>query len=326
MVVAVAGLVTASAPTDIEANAALQLKMVMNGIQFIKNVAFQDKLWLPILKEKVKMEYSKSRRHLDHYEGPVTSLATPVTVDPFKEVMNMMLRKSEVGTEVTFVVDAVKRSLVCSILKRVSMQGFLLHHLINRDNKADVLPFVIRWLEHMLRVSVNKLAAIDHSLPAVTKMLRHVRDALLANNPNYGSLLLESISETMFNELTTYCAVDDGRAGRYKTLVAEFKKSITHEQLKQLDEQLIKEKMKGISEIHSIADILKYHGSLNIAEDVEPSDFEKLNTDELKKIMTVNRIKMNLVLLSLPMKALSDVQWANIFDLNAIIVKDDDDE
>lgn len=303
----------ASDSVSLPSNRNHDVKLYTDNVDFINNVTIKDSRWLPILKEKVNM-VSLPRKHLNHFSND-SSPDTPaemIVVNPFKEILDLKLAKSFVGTEISFIMEAIKRSMVCSTMKHVSLQGFLLHYLIQLDNSSEELPYIVRWLEHMIQVSIDKLAAVNQKLPIMAKINLHVR-SLLEKDVALTSDELIKISQEMFRESKTVCATPEGQ-GHYRNLIKEFNKSMSFEDLKNLEMLMADENIKGLSELHNIKEIYNYHGSLDIKEDVDPEEFKTLKKDELKKILTINRIRMNYLFLNLPVKSLAELQWRNIFN------------
>lgn len=283
-----------------------------DNVQFIRNIMIQDRLWLPILKEKIIMPLT--RRHLDHFiEEPPTNTGTEITtIEPFNEMVQLFKSETMIGTEVNFVVEVIHRAMTCSIMKYVSLQGFLLHHLILVDEKSNILSYMVNWLEHMTRISIDKLLAVNQQLPVMARMHLHIKN-LSKKGVDLTTNELNEISQDMLREISKVCAKpkDDGH---YKTLIKELKKSMTHGEIKNLELLMIDENLKGLSEFNDIIEIQKYHGLLTIDENIDPTEFSSLNKEELKKLLTVNRIKMKYLYSNLPINLLAVSQWKNIFN------------
>lgn len=299
------------------------IKLYTESIQFLNNMMSQDRLWQPILEEKIKM-IDLPRNHLDHFNAAVVTNETPkyVIVDTFKEVTDLMMTQSKVGKDVAFVMQAVKNSLSCLIMKHISLQGFLLHHLILKANHPEVISHMVGWLDHMLLISIDKLVAMDQRLPTVMNMHSHVQQLAAAPNNISTENDIQQLSQNMYNQLGEICEVSE-TMGHYETLILKLKKSMSIEELDSANSLLTEDNTKNIYEVKNITSIKEYHGSLNIAENINPEQFDTLNENELKKILIVNKIKMNSTFSNLPVNALSVSQWNNIFHLNKMpIMKD----
>lgn len=294
------------------------------NVQLLRNMMTQDGLWLPILKENVKMN-SLPRRQMDHFiEEPPTNTGTEMTViKPLTEIVELFETQTMIGTEVNFVMEVIRRAMICSTTKYVSMQGLLLHQLILVDEKSDSLPYMVNWLEHMTRISIDKLLAVNQKFPLMAEMYSHIRN-LSKKDVDLTTNQLNKISQDMLREKSKVCEKTEGD-GPYKTLIKELKKSMTYGELKNLELLMIDENMKGLSEFNDIIEIQKYHGSLTIDENIDPTEFSSLTKEELKKILTVNRIKMNHLYLNLPIKSLAVSQLKNIFNFHEALVYSEED-
>lgn len=292
------------------------INLYTDNIKFLENMMTQDSLWRPILEEKIKM-IDLPRNHLDHFNVIAMTNETPrrITVDTFKEVIDLMMTNSKTGKHVAFVMKAVKNSLVCSILKHISLQGFLLHHLMLKVNHPDVIFHVIRWLDHMIIVSIDKLVAVNHRLPSLENMHSYVQNLIAKPNNYLEKNVIQKLSQDIYNELGDVCEILE-TTGNYETLILKLKESMTIEELDTVNSLLTNDNKNNIYELNKIASIKEYHGSLNIDDNIDPNGFETLNEDELKKILIINRIKMNSIFSKLPINALSELQWTNISHLN----------
>lgn len=298
-------------------------------LRFLENTMLKDKFWRPVLKEKVKMR-PKPDVHLEQLDNaPEEERAAPaVTVIPMLEIATLMIERKFIGTEVAYAYEATRNAMACSLLKHNSMQGFLVHHLIAREPTSLVLPHVLKWLEQMLRISMDKLAAIDLRVQVIGHMHNEVMGMmdedgnLDLNDDDLTNNNLHALSTGMYNELAKGCALDTNMPGYYRSLVTDLKRSMTADELKSLEKLIAEEELKGVPSLSNIYEINEYHGSLRIPEDIEPEGFETLNDIEIKKILSINRLKMNFVYLNLPVQSLAGSQWSRLFNLKKYITDD----
>lgn len=295
-----------------------------DDVEFISNMMIQDWLWWPILRERVNMDPAQhaARRHRDHFAAEAADrTAAAAAVSPFEETVALVASGTFPGTEVQFVMEAVRRAMVCSVSKHVSMQGFLVHRLVTLGTESASAPYVLGWLEQMVRTSVDKLLAVDQRLPALAEMHEHVARMRPAGGAAVDATAagrLYDISGDVLSEARRACETPPEGHGPYRSLVTELKKSMTIDELQRLELLMMDEHMQGVSDLNDIVEIQKYHGAITLEEDVEPAGLAVLGAEELKKILTVNRIRMSNVFLNLPIRSLATSQLKNVFDFHKI--------
>lgn len=140
-------------------------------------------------------------------------------------------------------------------------------------------------------------------------------DADLKGNKLYG------FSERMFNELGNTCATPEG-SSHYKSVITELKKSMLPEELLAAESLLVDENLKGLSDLYNIKEIGKYYGTLQIEDDAKPNEFNFIDKEELKKMLTVIHIKFHQLLSNLHIKTMAESQWNNILTFtNALFME-----
>lgn len=292
------------------------IKSYTDSIEFLTNMMAQDSRWQPILEEKIKMTDLPQNR-LDHFNVDAVTNETPgrITVDPFKEVVDLMMTNSKAGRHVEFVMEVVKNSVTCSILKHISLQGFLLHRLMSKVNHSEIISHVVGSLDHMILISIDKLVAVDQRLPLLADMHSYARKLIAAPNDNPMRNGIRQLSRDVYDRMGDVCHVPE-TTGNYEALILKLKKSMTIEESDTVNSLLTNDNIDNVYDLNKIASIKECHGVLNIDEKIDPEGFETLNEDELKKMLIINRIKMNSIFSNLPLNALSESQLANILHLN----------
>lgn len=291
------------------------------GVAMIEDIMLNDVHWFPIMKHPVNVPYMPAR-HTDHFAADVPpagdDAVTTVTVNAFGRAVDLMSQKTMVHTEVSLVVAAVKGALLCSALRHVSLQAFLLEHIIVREEERRVSVAIAGWVEFMAQLAIDKLTALDVSAPVVNRLqfrlhrlLRMPADQTLAVDA------LAAINAELYGEAAGVCHVPDGQ-GLYRPLIADLDKSVTLEKMRDLAERNVGENTDKLTDVHQMADIDRYYGTLQIPADIRPEGFADLSLEELKKVFVVNRVAMNHTYLNLRVKALAPSQWANIFDLDRV--------
>ncbi|XP_025414280.1 uncharacterized protein LOC112686281 [Sipha flava] len=285
------------------------------NLEFLKNVARHDALWAPVLREKVKVTGTLTE-HVNRYT--TTEKLNPVVeaVDPFLELVKVMKSNALVGTKVLFTVVAIRNALACTVLKHLSIQALALHRLILANHHVVAVPHVTRWLEHMVRLVLNKLAALGYRLPIVAQAHHHITMLLLPNaDPKNNDLY--KMATDMYAEIENRCAAPT--EGHYWTVVQELKHERTVDELYYLQAQLKDKNIAGLEDLDRIDQIVKYNGELELKdEDIRKDWLEKMGPTDLRKLATINRIQMNYLILNLPINALVETQWSNLFKLKAL--------
>lgn len=289
---------------------------------FLEKVAENDALWEPVLREKVIMKRTSRTlspvQHVDRYTTRAKPEANVTThVDPFHELLELFHMNVMVGTHVAFVAVAVRNALVCTVLKHVSMQALVLHWLIAADPAAVAVASVIRWLEHMVRQAADKLVAFGQRVPAVARTHEHVLKLMLPHADITGNAL-HTLAEEMYADMEKCCVAPANGHSHYNTVVRELKRKRTLEDLNYLHGQLVDENVKGLEDLDSIEQIVKYSGELMLEDNIMPEGFANLGPEELRKVAIINRIQMNYLMLNLPIKAMAEPQWSNLFKLKTL--------
>lgn len=284
-------------------------------LKFIEDMMIDDLLWEQITQKRVKMP--PPVKPVDHFAAenpqPKPETAPHLVVNPFNEAVKLMSTNGKCGTDVAFVAESVRRAVACSVTQHVSMQAFLLHRLYAAEPASKALPYVTGWLKQMTQLAVDKLTAVDWSIPAVGVLDRHVRELLRNADANNR---LNEIGENVLLEADAVCARDDGR-GVYAELIVNLKASMTDEQIATLEYMMANDDdVRGLPELNEVKLMQRDHGLLTVDDNVDPSGLGRLSTDELKKMLTVNRVKMNYLYKNLPLTALAPTQWKNLLALN----------
>lgn len=316
-------------------------------LKFIEDMMIDDLLWEQIIQKRVKIPPPVVP--VNHFAEeqpprPDSGAAPALVVSPFDEVVKLMSANSKCGTDVAFVAESVRRAVACSVSQHVSMQAFLLHHLYAAEPKSKALPYVTGWLKQMTQLAVDKLTAVDWSMPAVGLLHRHALELLRnadANHEHDESVLPEAyanvrldklleivlpeadaherlaeLGESVLLEADAVCARADGR-GVYAELIANLKSSATDEQLGKLEYMMANnDDVQGLPELNELKLMQRDHGSLTVDDNVDPAGLGRLSADELKKMLTVNRVMMNYLYKNLPVAALATSQWEDLLALN----------
>lgn len=285
-------------------------------LKFIENMLINDSLWEQIIQIRVKVPPPVTI--VDHFAAstppqPKPGEAPTVVVSPFAEAVKLMTTHTKCGTDVAFVTESVRRAVACSVAQHVSMQAFLLHRLYVAEPTSKALPYVTGWLKQMTQLAVDKLTAVDWSMPAVGQLYRHAQELLRNADANNR---LNELGESVLLEADAVCARDKGR-GVYAELIVNLKSSMTKEQLGALEYMMANDDdVKGLSELNDMKLMHRDHGLLTVDDNVDPAGLGSLSTGELKKIMTVNRARMNYLYKNLSVAGLATSQWENLLVLN----------
>lgn len=284
-------------------------------LAFIENMMINDPLWEQVIQKRVKVP--PPVKIVNHFAveqpRPDPGTAPALVVNPLNEVIKLMLANVKRGTEVAFVMESIRRAVACSITQHVSMQAFLLHWLYEAEPTSKALPYVTEWLKQMTQLAVDKLTAVDWSMPAVALLYRHTIELL--QDPSANNRLNE-IGKSVLLEADAVCAQNDG-SGVFAELIVNLKTYMTEIQLGEVEYMMANDDdIKGLPELNKVKLMIRDHGSLTIDNNVDAAGLGRLSTDELKKMMTVNRVKMNYVYKNLPVAALAVSQWNNLLALN----------
>lgn len=292
-----------------------------SALNLFKTMMIKDRIWWPVLREKVYLTKAWPG-NLEHFVSQAPEKPESAVVDTFKMVVETMQSRSRVGTQVQTTMHAVRSSVTCAVLKRLSMQGYLLDQFVtktNDDEDGQLTVSVLRWLDGTLRLSADKLAAVDERMEHVGTMYEHVRELL---DPVQGRQAtrfqgneLKAISDSMYAQVTTTCA-SDATIGPYASLVRDFHKTPKAHELQSLDDLLADDQLSHVNDLSALPEIRDFGGTpLSIAETVKPDDFVAIEVQEIEKLLAINRIKTKFLLMNLPIKALALPQWNNVFGL-----------
>lgn len=309
------GISVAAAPS-VTRNAGPEFEYNRNLV-FLKHVARHDALWAPVLREKVNV-YNVPSKHVDRYATREKPSPVDKDVDPFQKLVVLMKSNASVGTTVSYVAAAVHQALACTVLKRLSVQAVALHRLIVVEPEAIAVPNAVRWLEQMTRLAADKLAALGYRLPVVARAHHHVTTLLLPH-ADFNKNGLYQLAEDMYVEIEEKCASPDNGQGHYWTVVQELKRGQTMIDMNYLQDQLADDNYVGLEDLEVIKEISTNNGNLELTDnDIENDWLENMTPENLRKLANINWIQMYYLMLSLPIRALAEKQWSNIFTLSKL--------
>ncbi|XP_025203884.1 uncharacterized protein LOC112600795 [Melanaphis sacchari] len=291
-----------------------------DNINFLKTVMEVDYLWWPILNETVRVKRPKIE-YFDPYanEAPNGDLED-MEVLPLKNITTLLASNVFVGTDVQLTMDVLKTATACSVLKHISFQGIVFHHLLKKH--SSTIPYeermlFLRWLLDMVHVAVDKLAALDYSLLLITSMHKRLAEIHLSFLNNKTDLDTESLHEIgldMFTEINNKCVVPEGEEGHYSSLIADLNRIKRIEDLK-AHRSLITETMRDSTDIIDIDIMNKIKGEIIINKNIDANGIDTLNESVLKRAYGANYVQMNFLFLNLPIYTLAESQWNTLFKL-----------
>lgn len=330
--VAVASLAFAAVADDPYPDGALKYLADVNDairthadhVKFLKSVMQMDYLWSPVLNEKVSFMWPA--KNIDHYADNAPQEKVKTMALPLDTISALMADSTFAGTDVQRSMTVFRTALACSVLKHVSLETVMIHQLFTKFSvltKLDEKKQMVGWLNHMIQLSIDKLAAVDQPVVSITRLRLLVAELLLTlNNPDAPLNIddLHDIGFDMYKTLDEMCVVPDDE-GHYGELLRDLNRTRTVEDLK-THRTLFTDSMRGASEVKDVEIMQQYSGLIEIDLKINLDDVKELNVDVLKRATAANYIQMVFWFMNFPIQTLAESQWVTLSKLRQPNVND----
>lgn len=293
-----------------------------DSINFIKAMMLADQLWWTVLNSTVRFEDTPNNvEPVDHYSESALDIeqsSVAYTVKPFDLIVKLLTSNSATGSEVALIMTSIRYAVECSVLRHLSLQGFLIDRLLTMVKvRPGTMRHIFQNMEHMIRLSIDKLAAMDkqqNEVADIHNIARTIIDELTVYKENYPDTeRLNNVSKVMHDVLKAQCT--DGTTV-YGNHMDDLNRSMQPDALKKFKRMMINERLKGLADIHKLNGILRNQGPLKFDDNLYTIDM--LTVDEIKKTITVNRIRMMFIFMNLPITTMADTQWANVLGMDPL--------
>jgi len=290
-----------------------------DSVKFLRAMMEVDYIWWPILNEKVRV---KRPKYFDPYvKNAPDGNMEDVEVLALENVTTLLESNVFTGTDVRFTMNVLKTAMACSALKHISLEGLMLHQLM--EKYSQTIPFeekilFFKWLLDMIHVSIEKLTALDYSLVQINSMRQNLVDLYILllekKTDNLSTKVLQDIGLKMFTEIDNICVKLVEGEGHYSALITDLN-SIKRVQDLKAHRSLFTETMRDSTDMIDIETINKIQGNINIDKQIDASGIDSLDNGVLKRAYAANYVQMNFLFSNLPIHTLAGSQWTKLFQL-----------
>ncbi|XP_026811567.1 uncharacterized protein LOC113552820 [Rhopalosiphum maidis] len=292
-----------------------------DSVKFLQAMMEVDYLWWPILNEKVRVKRPTVKYFNPYAKNAPDGNMEDVEVLALENITTLLQSNVFIGTDVRFTIDVIKTAIACSALKHISLEGLMLHQLMEKYSQTIPLEEKIlffKWLVDMIHVAIDKLTALDYSLVIINQMRQHLVDLyillLQKKTDNLNTKVLKEIGLEMFTEIDNICVKPIEGEGHYSALITDLNRIKRIEDLK-AHRSLITETMRDSTDMIDLDIINKIKGTINIDKQIDANGIDALDNEVLKRAYAANYVQMNFLFSNLPVHTLTESQWAKLFQL-----------
>jgi len=194
-----------------------------------------------------------------------------------------------------------------------------MYHYIHKEDKKEVSHDLLKWIQEMLRISIDKLAAVNKIDPLLTKFHFHVTKLLLDENADLMQNELHMFSQKIVDQLGNTCAALEG-SNHYNSVIMELKRVMSELEISGGETPMANNKYNDDSNLNHIKTIMKNNGPLQIKDNAIQEEFNEIEKEELKKTMIAVYYRFRHLLLNLHVKTMAEPQWINVLAFNNLII------